>query len=644
MRQDAARVSAAAVEAQEQTTTSGAPFEIEFDNSTDRDSTVIRLTGQTRSDLLHILTGAFSSQGLSITSAVIRSSRQGVVQDIFKVTTADGDKIKEDQFEAVKEGLLAACAASSQSSLPAIYGQAAEVKARLRPLTSGGIEAESSGLERAATEMAQAATALVTLERKIIELAGKGAEARTLEELETERSEAAAVLERRMAAMEAALAARRSPREAAQPAAARGPGAELRFQAGGATSSGPAAGLGYEIILQAFNWESHRESWYQVLKSKAGQIAAAGYTSLWLPPPSDSVSQQGYLPRDLYNLNSQYGSEGDLRDCISVLHENDLKVIADIVINHRCAHNQDDQGRWNKFGGRLPWATDAICCNNPTFGGKGNHKTGEDYVAAPNIDHTNARVREDIKAWMKWLRSSIGFDGWRFDFVKGYSGDFVKEYLDATVPEMAFGEYWDTCEYTDGVLNYNQDAHRQRITNWCDRTGGTAAAFDFTTKGILQEAMGRREYWRLVDNQGRPPGLMGMWPSRAVTFLENHDTGSTLNHWPFPWRHLHEGYAYLLTHPGTPCVFWDHWVAGDGLGDNINKLLKLRQHHGLSARSKVVVHKAISDVYAATVDNKVAVKVGPGDWSPASTDLQIGQRDWVLNCSGPSFAVWDAIF
>ena len=59
----------------------------------------------------------------------------------------------------------------------------------------------------------------------------------------------------------------------------------------------------------------------------------------------------------------------------------------------------------------------------------------------------------------------------------------MKEYLDATVPELAFGEYWDTCEYTDGVLNYNQDAHRQRTVNWCDRTGGTSAAFDFTTKG-----------------------------------------------------------------------------------------------------------------------------------------------------------------
>ena len=58
---------------------------------------------------------------------------------------------------------------------------------------------------------------------------------------------------------------------------------------------------------------------------------------------------------------------------------------------------------------------------------------------------------------------------------------------------------------------------------------------------------------------------------------------------------------------------------------------------------QVLVHKATSDVYAATVDNKVAVKVGPGDWSPASGNVQIGQRDWVLNFSGPQFAVWDAI-
>lgn len=47
---------------------------------------------------------------------------------------------------------------------------------------------------------------------------------------ETARSEAAALLERRMAAMEAVLAARRAaPEKAAEPEMARGPGADLRF-------------------------------------------------------------------------------------------------------------------------------------------------------------------------------------------------------------------------------------------------------------------------------------------------------------------------------------------------------------------------------------------------------------------------------
>lgn len=48
-----------------------------------------------------------------------------------------------------------------------------------------------------------------------------------------------------------------------------------------------------------------------------------------------------------------------------------------------------------------------------------------------------------------------------------------------------------------------QDGHRQRTVNWVDSTGGTNAAFDFTTKGILQEALGRNELWRLVDAQVR---------------------------------------------------------------------------------------------------------------------------------------------
>ncbi|EFJ47473.1 hypothetical protein VOLCADRAFT_74960 [Volvox carteri f. nagariensis] len=362
-----------------------------------------------------------------------------------------------------------------------------------------------------------------------------------------------------------------------------------------------------------------------------------------MPPPSDSVSPQGYLPRDLYSLDSAYGSEGELRDLIASFHQHNIKVIADIVVNHRCANSQGSDGKWNKFGGRLAWDASAICSNNPAFGGRGNPKQGDDYAAAPNIDHSQERIRNDIINWMKYLRNSIGFDGWRFDFVRGYLGSYCKTYIDETVPAMAFGEYWDSCEYTDGVLNYNQDAHRQRTVNWCDSTGGTSAAFDFTTKGILQEAVGRREYWRLVDSQGRPPGVMGMWPSRAITFIDNHDTGSTLNHWPFPSRNLPEGYAYILTHPGTPCVFYDHFYQEDGgLRKCILELLGVRKRNGVNARSKVVVKKSAADVYAAVIDDKVAVKIGPGDWSPNHAGVRTNGKDMKMASSGYQFAVWEA--
>ena len=48
----------------------------------------------------------------------------------------------------------------------------------------------------------------------------------------------------------------------------------LSVQAGGATSSGPAAGTGLEMILQGFNWESYRNNWYKVCQQSSNGINA----------------------------------------------------------------------------------------------------------------------------------------------------------------------------------------------------------------------------------------------------------------------------------------------------------------------------------------------------------------------------------
>ena len=40
-------------------------------------------------------------------------------------------------------------------------------------------------------------------------------------------------------------------------------------------------------------------------------------------------------------------------------------------------------------------------------------------------------------------------------------------------------------------------------------------------------------------------------------------------------------------HPGTPCVFYDHFWDQGSLGQAVRKLLKVRRTNGIHARSKV---------------------------------------------------------
>lgn len=74
---------------------------------------------------------------------------------------------------------------------------------------------------------------------------------------------------------------------------------------------------------------------------------------------------------------------------------------------------------------------------------------------------------------------------YRFDFVRGYGGQFVREYVLETEPHFVVGEYWDSLDYDGGIPKLNQDRHRQQTIDWITAAGGAATAFDCTTKGIL---------------------------------------------------------------------------------------------------------------------------------------------------------------
>ncbi|KAI3435981.1 hypothetical protein D9Q98_002039 [Chlorella vulgaris] len=401
-----------------------------------------------------------------------------------------------------------------------------------------------------------------------------------------------------------------------------------------------AEGTGEEVLLQGFNWDScnHPGGWYNYISSRAEELGRMGFTAIWLPPPTQSVSKQGYMPGDLYDLNSAYGTEEDLIGCVRALQAAGLKVLGDAVLNHRCAQHQDEHGVWNKYGGKMAWDARAIVGDDQTFRGRGNRSSGKIFAAAPNIDHSQDFVKRDLQEWLVWLRSHVGFDGFRLDFVTGFAASHVKDYMAAAVPQFAVGEFWDALQYDwDGTPVHNQDAHRQRVVDWINGAGGLSTAFDMTNKGIMHAVFERCEYWRLRDGANKPAGLLGWWPSRAVTFLENHDTGSTQGHWRFPGHAIEQGYAYILTHPGTPCVFWDH-LSDQRQKDTVARLVAIRKRNGIHCRSKVTIHRAERDIYTAEVEGKdgraVLMKIGPGEISP-------DPAQWVIADCGHSWAVWE---
>jgi alpha-amylase len=395
-------------------------------------------------------------------------------------------------------------------------------------------------------------------------------------------------------------------------------------------SAGPLDGNSSDVMLQGFHWYSYQTyPWWGVIRNNAASFKADGFTMVWLPPPSDAASNEGYLPRRLELLDSKYGTRTDLVNALSALNANGVKPIADIVINHRVGTTN-----WADFT-QPTWGSNAVCRGDEWSGATGNADTGDGFNAGRDLDHTQTFVQDGIVNWMNTSLKSIGFAGWRYDYVKGYSGFYIGSYNTRTTPYFSVGELW-----TDLDLN-NPNPHRQLIMNWLDATGGRSAAFDFTTKGLLQQAVQYNEFWRLRDAAGAPAGAIGWWAAKSVTFIDNHDTGPSYpsggqNHWPFPGDKILQGYAYILTHPGVPCVYWVHYKDWGAANTNaIKTLISIRKSKGITSTSSVSIQAADSSKYAAIItgnNGKVAMKIGYGAWSPSGT--------WTLATSGNNYAVW----
>ena len=435
------------------------------------------------------------------------------------------------------------------------------------------------------------------------------------------------------------------------------------------------------VILQGFNWDSAPRGegytaenpnpawgkWYAKMlallaKEKAedeNKTIGNTFEYVWFPPASktDSASSEGYAPTELNDLNSFYGTEEELKAVIEAIKP--AKAIADIVVNHRAGTTS-----WGDFT-NPKWTDDYYSITSDdefNTSNKGAADTGMEYDAYRDLDHTNEAVQQGIYSWMNSVLKRVGFVGWRYDYVKGFDGKYVGYYNAMTDAAFSVGEYWpDTGDW------------ESQINSWIAATGNEvngvdgkqSRAFDFVLKQKMNEAFGwykvtngseesHRDSWDmtlLADTST----LMRSNPSAAVTFVDNHDTGSTQQHWELDWQDVATAYTYILTHPGMPCVASQHYFAEEGwqyrggekvsgteytMKQHIDYLIQLRQKIGIEYDDSVnVLETPTTARYVAEIEGKnertIVVNIG-NKWIP--TGDYAGTYPIY---EGKNFAIWE---
>ncbi len=359
---------------------------------------------------------------------------------------------------------------------------------------------------------------------------------------------------------------------------------------------------------------------------------------VWLAPSQETADYTGYLPVNYSNQgtvsgntegHSPWGNAQELRELIDKLHANGAKVIADIVLNHSsashadeypgpnynwCTWNTFDFGRYGKFNPDYLWvtaddemyATDHVDgrIDKTVTGECGSHagskslfgdERGYTYIDVDNgykettaywdygeyncmysrdWAHVKTEVQEMSRAYLTWMRDSMRYDGWRFDFMKGFEGRHLEDYLRASAP------YFSVAEVFDGAmgkqLGFLKDA------NYSTYVFDFPGKFDHYNKaiGVYQLSNLKNKKYSLIFTDKK---------KYAVTFIDNHDSFREGSNFTGSVNQVSAerspmALAYLLSMPGVPCVIYPYW---NNYKEECLALIKARKAAGVHSESTV---------------------------------------------------------
>lgn len=362
------------------------------------------------------------------------------------------------------------------------------------------------------------------------------------------------------------------------------------------------------VMLQGFFWDSYVDTQWSNIEAQADELSEF-FDLVWVPQSGNcnsSYNVMGYTPVYYYDQNSSFGTETQLRSMISELGKRGVGVIADVVVNHRGSLGVG--GSWVDFpaetykGVTYQMGLSDICRDDDggatarLYAVTGAPDTGEDWSGMRDLDHTSKNVQDNVIAYLRFLKDDLGYAGFRYDMTKGYAAQYTGLYNSTVAPEYSVGEYWD--------------GNVSLLRKWVDGTKvdgqPQSATFDFATRYAIRDACNGNNWTKLSG-----VGLASYPDYRryAVTFVDNHDTQYRDASSPGdPVKgYVEAANAYILTMPGTPCVFLPHWKS---YKNAIKQLVVVRKMAGITNQSATRVLNNSATMYAVEVTGSNSSVIG----------------------------------
>ena len=126
----------------------------------------------------------------------------------------------------------------------------------------------------------------------------------------------------------------------------------------------------YQIYIRSFNKNING------IRNKIPYLKKLNIDAIWINPFfKDGGKDGGYDVIDYYNINENFGNLKDIKNMISDLHNNNIKLIIDLPLNHTSNKNQwfiDSENRNNTMDSykKLKTLKQTIYKNNPTQNAK----------------------------------------------------------------------------------------------------------------------------------------------------------------------------------------------------------------------------------------------------------------------------------